>query len=163
SLGIELVSNRTMWRNSRMTACSNCDMVDVFQLQTGGETTSVEELLRYMNQQSVGFSISGEKIASTNSQFEMASSVVKSIEKVKGGLKINFTFTGKVALAAAQNVSVPNGAIFMLNNEILKNGTEVLRVSSSESTLYDEPFNILINDNTYSFKGIQFFPIFPKK
>lgn len=124
--------------------------------------SNIEGMVRDIYSQPIGFKITGEQIAGLNSKLGAASTIVDNITRVKGGLQVNLTWAGRLAIKAAPNLNIPNGSIFQVTPTTLKNGIDVLRITAPNATLYKEPFGVYLNDNTYSRYGVQFFPIFPK-
>lgn len=123
---------------------------------------SIETIVRDLNSKPVGYKITGDEISEMNSKLSLASTIVDNIKRINGGLQLNLTWAGRMAIKAAPNLNIPNGTVFHVTPFTLKDGTSVLRITAPGATLYNEPFGVYLNDNTYSRFGSQFFSIFEK-
>ena len=127
------------------------------------EFKPVEALLRHINNQEVGFSISGEEISKLGSEINKNISSVgtylKSITKLESGLQIKLTFWGKSVTSIIPNVNLKNGTIFKVNNVSFNNRT-FLKISSDNFKNYGQNY-LFIKDNQFSKFGSHFSNLFP--
>lgn len=115
-----------------------------------GKSGNIESIVRDIYSQPLGYKITGEQIAGLNDKLGAASSIVDNVERVRGGLQVNLTWSGRLAIKAVPNLNIPNGTVFKVNPTTLKNGMDVLRITAPGATIHNNPFGIYINDNSYS-------------
>ncbi len=128
-----------------------------------GNGTTVEQLLRDAMNMSPGSLITGDDIAKMNPKFSKAGAAIDNITKLKGGgVQVNLTFAGRMAVKMSPDYSNVNGAVFNLSNFKNKNGVESVHVQSSTATYGDKPINYYVNDNQFSIGGTFFSNLFNK-
>lgn len=128
---------------------------------TNGHST-VESLLRNINNQNVGYSMSGQEIAQQNPAFSIAKSTIKSLEKVNGGIKVNLTLRGRALLAVMPGINISNGSVFTLQDVQMQDGSMSLYLSTDKAAFFGYP-GIYIKANSYGFINVDntdYSPIF---
>ncbi len=121
----------------------------------------IESLIRYVNSQPNGFIMTGDDIAARNRKLDIASNFVNGIEKVNGGIKVDFSWAGNLAVKASPH-SIPDGTIFKVQDVLMNDKLPAIQIIAPGATLFGEPFNVYLRGDTYSQYGFQFYPIFKK-
>ena len=142
----------------------NINTRDVFNASYLSTTTdqTIEDIIRYVNDQPVGFTLTGKQIADKNSNLSEASGLVNSIVKVNQGVQLNLTWAGRSLISVSPH-TIPDGSVFSLGQYQMKVGTKmipVLKISSPNIKIFGKYSSVYIQGNTYSFQGTYFNPIF---
>jgi hypothetical protein len=105
--------------------------------------------------------MSGEEIAEQNDQLKLASSLVKEVIKVEGGLQVKLTFAGKMAVKVTPH-NIPNETVFKIEPVIFTDKKTGFKISAKEATFFGKSLKLYLKGNSYSMYGKTFTPIFNK-
>lgn len=96
--------------------------------------------------------------------FKQASSVIKNITKLEGEFaQVNLTSLANFLLKLVPNLSIPDGSTLKITNINDKTNGSMIHVQSENALYYNEPFDMYINDNSYSLHRIDWYNIFKKQ
>jgi hypothetical protein len=124
---------------------------------------TIESIIRKINSQKIGYKMSSSDLIEKFPELSTAKLILKNLEKVNGGIKVNFTFAGKLLKEIVPNLSIADGAVFKIKDVIInQDKSSALHVENSHSKLYNTPLSVYIRGNLFSRFGKEWFPIIKK-